>query len=91
MKPLIDECLHTSLVQVAINRGHEAQHIAWIGLSGASDWDLMPRVIAEDLTFVTNNAHDFRRLYGKEAIHAGLIIIVPQVTPARQRACWTAF
>ncbi len=41
----------------------------------------MPRIVAEDYTFVTNNARDFRKLYGNEEIHAGLVIIVPQVVP----------
>lgn len=43
----------------------------------------MPRIIEEDFTFVTNNARDFRKLYAKEDLHAGLVIIVPQVLPAR--------
>ncbi|MBB3979772.1 hypothetical protein GGQ64_005017 [Rhizobium azooxidifex] len=34
---------------------------------------------------MTKNARDFRKLYGSEEIHAGLIIIVPQVVPALQR------
>ena len=58
MKSLVDECLHTSLVAVAEARGHEARHVNWLGLSGETDWDLMPRIIAEDFTFVTNNARD---------------------------------
>lgn len=85
MKFLIDECLHTSLVAVANENGHDGYHVNWLGLSGEKDWDLMPRIVAEDYTFVTNNARDFRKLYGNEEIHAGLIIIVPQVVPALQR------
>ena len=81
MKFLIDECLHTSLVSTAADRGHEAYHVNWLGLSGESDWDLMPRIVADGLTFVTNNARDFRKLFAREPIHAGLVIIVPQVTP----------
>ena len=45
----------------------------------------MPRIIEEDFTFVTNNARDFRKLYAKEELHAGLVIIVPQVLPVLQR------
>lgn len=86
MKLLIDECLHTSLVAVAEARGHEAHHVHWLGLSGATDRDLMPRIIDGDYTFVTNDAVDFRRLYGRQQLHAGLVIIVPQVVPARPRA-----
>lgn len=85
MKFLIDECLHTSLVAVAQDNGHDGFHVNWLGLSGEADWDLMPRIVAEDYTFVTNNARDFRKLYAKEELHAGLIIIVPQVVPALQR------
>ncbi|TIU63282.1 MAG: hypothetical protein E5W15_28780, partial [Mesorhizobium sp.] len=56
VKFLVDECLHTSLVAVAESRGHEARHVNWLGLSGETDWDLMPRILTEDFTFVTNNA-----------------------------------
>lgn len=90
MKFLIDECLHTSLVDVAEARGHDAHHVNWLGLSGEPDWRLMPRIVAEDYTFVTNNAADFRRLYLGPDLHAGLVIIVPQVVPARQRELFSA-
>lgn len=90
MKFLIDECLHTSLVAVAQDRGHDCFHVNWLGLSGETDWDLMPRIIANDFTFVTNNARDFRKLYASEELHAGLIIIVPQVLPALQRELFIA-
>jgi type IV secretory pathway VirD2 relaxase len=33
---LIDECLHTSLVDVAQQHGHGAHHVNWLGLSGAT-------------------------------------------------------
>jgi predicted nuclease of predicted toxin-antitoxin system len=90
LKFLIDECLHTSLVAVAQDLGHECSHVNWLGLSGETDWDLMPRIVEGDFTFVTNNARDFRKLYAKEELHAGLVIIVPQVLPARQRELFSA-
>ncbi|MER8465873.1 DUF5615 family PIN-like protein [Mesorhizobium sp. M1396] len=90
MRFLIDECLHTSLVAVAQERGHEANHVNWLGLSGETDWDLMPLIVEEDFTFVTNNAKDFRKLYAKEQVHAGLIIVVPQVGPEKQRELFDA-
>ena len=90
MKFLIDECLHTTLVAVAQGRGHECSHVNWLGLSGETDWGLMPRIIDGNFTFVTNNARDFRKLYAKEELHAGLVIIVPQVLPARQRELFDA-
>jgi predicted nuclease of predicted toxin-antitoxin system len=90
VKFLIDECLHTTLVAVAQDHGHECFHVNWIGLSGEADWDLMPRTIEENFTFVTNNARDFRRPYTNEELHPGLVIIVPQVVPALQRELFEA-
>ncbi|ANP89334.1 DUF5615 family PIN-like protein [Rhizobium leguminosarum] len=90
MKLLIDECLHTSLVAVAQDHGYDCFHVNRLGLSGETDWDLMPRIVAEDFTFVTNNARDFRKLYAKEELHAGLVIIVSQVSPALQRELFSA-
>ena len=90
VKFLIDECLHTSLVKVATDRPYEAYHVAHLGLSGRKDHELMSRVRDEDFTLVTNNAIDFRRLFGKEQIHAGFVIIVPNVGPAIQRELFAA-
>ena len=83
---LIDECLHTSLVKVATDRLYEAYHVAHLGMSGLKDHELMLRIRDEDFTLVTNNAVDFRRLFRKEQIHPGLVIFVPSVVPAIQRA-----
>ena len=41
-------------------------------------------------TLVTNNARDFRRLYAREEIHAGLVILIPHVPPAVQRELFAA-
>jgi hypothetical protein len=43
-----------------------------------------------DYTFVTNNRSDFLTLHGNEPLHAGVIIIVPNVTPIRQRELFRA-
>jgi len=86
VKLLIDECLHTSLVKVATDRLYEAYHVAHLGMSGLKDHELMLRIRDEDFTLVTNNAIDFRRLFQKERIHPGLVIVVPNVPPAIQRA-----
>jgi predicted nuclease of predicted toxin-antitoxin system len=85
MRFLIDECLHTSLASVAHDAGHSCDHVNFLGLSGRKDWQLMARIQNEEYTFVTNNRTDFANLYAEEALHPGLIIIVPNVTPARQR------
>jgi predicted nuclease of predicted toxin-antitoxin system len=90
VKLLVDECLHTSLTKVATDKLYEAYHLTHLGMSGLRDHELMLRVRDEDLTFVTNNAVDFRRLFAKEPIHSGLVIIVPNVIPAIQRALFDA-
>jgi predicted nuclease of predicted toxin-antitoxin system len=87
---LIDECLHTSLVEVAEARGHEATHVNYRGLSGVQDWNLMAPIQEGGFTFVTNNAKDFRRLYAQEEIHGGLVILIPNVPPAEQRELFDA-
>ncbi|MGA2813095.1 MAG: DUF5615 family PIN-like protein [Candidatus Acidiferrum sp.] len=59
MKLLIDECLHTSLVQVAHAAGHLADHVNYLGPGSSKDWELMATIRAQDYTFVTNNRSDF--------------------------------
>ncbi len=90
MRFLIDECLHESLVGVAHGAGFEATHVNHLGLSGKSDWELANRTVKDEFTFVTNNRVDFVRLFGKVALHAGLIVLVPNVVPAVQRALFEA-
>jgi predicted nuclease of predicted toxin-antitoxin system len=87
---LIDECLHLSLVQVAEAHGHEATHVCYRGLGGTQDWNLMPIIIEESFTFVTNNAADFLRLFQLEEAHAGLIVLIPNVEPKLQRELFDA-
>lgn len=89
MRFLIDECLHTSLVAVAESLDHEAWHVCWRGLSGTQDHTLVPVAIDESLTFVTNNARDFRRLFALQEAHSGLVVILPFVEPLQQRELFT--
>ncbi len=90
MKFLIDECLHTSLVTLAHDAGHVCEHGNFLGLGGRKDWQLITRIRREYYTFVTNNRTDFTALYAKEELHAGLVIILPNVTPSRQRELFRA-
>ena len=90
MKFLIDECLHLSLVTVANDAGFEAHHVVHLGLQGKQDHELMGRVRDGAYVFVTNNALDFEKLYTKEEIHTGLIIILRNVSPNLQRALFKA-
>lgn len=90
MRFLIDECLHESLIGVAHSAGFETTHVNHLGLSGKPDWELAERIVKDEFTFVTNNRVDFVRLFGRIDLHAGLIIFVPNVTPASQRALFRA-
>jgi len=90
VKLLIDECLHTSLVEVAHAASRVADHVNYLGLGSSKDWQLMATIRAQDYTFVTNNRSDFLALHGREPLHAGVIIIVPSVVPSRQRELFSA-
>jgi predicted nuclease of predicted toxin-antitoxin system len=76
---LIDECLSIALVSIASGLGHEAQHVAHVGKAGWKDWNVARHASDGDFILVTNNAGDFRRIYAKRALHAGLVIIIPNV------------
>ncbi len=79
MRFLIDECLNVALVTVAGQSGHEARHVAHVGRAGWKDWNVTRYARDNDLILVTNNASDFRQLYADEPLHAGLIILLPNV------------
>jgi hypothetical protein len=64
--------------------GHAADHVAHRGLGGLKDWQLMQVIREREYTFVTNNRADFLALHGKEPLHAGVIVIVPNVIPSQQ-------
>jgi predicted nuclease of predicted toxin-antitoxin system len=90
VKLLIDECLHTSLVTLAHSAGHSADHVSHRGLGGLKDWQLIRVIREQEYTFVTNNRSDFLNLHGREPLHAGVIIIVPNVIPSQQRELFAA-
>jgi predicted nuclease of predicted toxin-antitoxin system len=73
----IDECLTLALVARAHSRGHYATHVAFMGLQGEQDWDLLPMLIEKNYVLVTNNGEEFKMRYAKLDIHPGLVIIVP--------------
>lgn len=83
---LIDECLSPDLVAIAHNHGYDATHVLYRGLSGAADHALMPVIRREGFVFVTSNRRDFLRLYARETLHPGLIIIVPGQALLEQQA-----
>ena len=75
MRFLIDECLSPSLCRLAHRRAFAADAVAWIGKAGWTDRELMRLVETQDLTLVTNNSRDFRRLYAALPIHAGWVCL----------------
>ena len=89
-KLLIDECLHTSLLELAHAAGHIADHVTYLGLGSSKDWELAKLIVERDYTFVTNNRADFLGLYRRTQLHAGLVIIVPNVKPVLQRQLFEA-
>ena len=50
----------------------------------------MGTIRKHDYTFVTNNRADFLDLHGQESLHAGVIILVPNVRPIQQRQLFSA-
>jgi len=85
MRFLIDECLSIDLVSIASQVGHEAQHVARVGKAGWKDWNVASHAAEGDFVLVTNNASDFRRLYAAQPLHAGLVIIIPNVNRMEQQ------
>ncbi len=90
MRFLIDECLTIDLVTVASRAGYEAQHIARVGKAGWKDWNVANYANQGDFVLVTNNASDFRRLYATQPLHAGLVIMIPNVNRAEQQRIFAA-
>lgn len=77
-------------MQVAHAAGYVADHVNYLSLGGLKDWQLLPVIREREFTFVTNNGADFLALFGKEPLHPGVIIIVPNVAPVLQRELFKA-
>lgn len=71
----IDECLSPTFVQRLAQAGHWAIHPRDYGRTGELDHEVLQRCLEQDLTIVTENAADFRKLIGKVELHPGLIIL----------------
>lgn len=85
MRFLIDECLTVELVTVADDAGYEAHHVAHVGKAGWKDWNVLRYACEHDSVLVTNSAADFRKLYADQSLHAGLVILIPNVTADLQK------
>jgi predicted nuclease of predicted toxin-antitoxin system len=91
VKLLIDECLHTSLIGLAQEAGHLSRpcHLS-AGSPDRTDWQLMATIRQQGLHVCHQQSFRFSVRFGRERLHAGLIIIVPNVTPARQKELFRA-
>ena len=85
MRFLVDECLSVELVTVATEAGYEAHHVVHVGKAGWKDWNVLHHACENDFTLVTNNAADFRKLYAGQSLHAGLVILIPNVAASLQK------
>jgi predicted nuclease of predicted toxin-antitoxin system len=90
MRFLIDECLSPDLVTIARQANHEAYHVVHVGKAGWKDWNVVRHAADGDFVLVTNNASDFRRLYAAETLHAGLVILIPNVGRMTQQLLFHA-
>ncbi len=75
LKLFIDECLSPHLVTRLNKAGYHAVHPRNYGRTGELDHEVLQRCLLEDLTIVTENAIDFRKLVGSTELHPGLIIL----------------
>jgi hypothetical protein len=60
------------------------------GRSGWKDWNVARYARDGDFVLVTNNASDFRQLYAREPLHAGLVIMIPTVGRVLQQRLFAA-
>lgn len=74
MKFLIDECLSPALAAVARERGYpESTHVTWLGMASRKDRTVAQRAVDDGFILVTHNTVDFRPLYARAELHAGLV------------------
>lgn len=84
LKLLIDECVTPLLVAVAQEFGYVAHFIHHRGWGTLRDDQLLPRLLTDDLTIVTNNRTDWLGLLGEEDLHPGVIVIIENVPRAAE-------
>jgi hypothetical protein len=82
---LFDECLTPTLRSVAHEFGHFGFPVTHLDREGESDESLAILAVDRDYVVVTNNRIDFKRIYKRFDLHAGLVVIIPSV--ARDEQC----
>lgn len=56
-------------------RGFVSLHVAWAKLRRASDAKVARYAISNNMILVTNDLHDFARMYRRKELHPGLIFL----------------
>jgi hypothetical protein len=85
---LVDECLSTTLPQVAHQLGFDCSHINHLGLVSTKDWDLVDTIVDGNWTLVTNNAIEWRGRYRSSTtllIHPGVVFVIPNMRRLEQQ------
>lgn len=93
---LFDEDVTVELVQVAVAAGHWAsRHVNDARLNGRDDSAVLDDAVAHELTLVTENGRDFRKLLwrgeaspGRHELHPGLVIIEAGNLLAAEEVAW---
>lgn len=75
MNVLIDENLTPTMVRRLAEKGVVAQHVAHIGMPGATDPDVWKYAYEHDQVVVTMNVEDFLHLAAGVELHPGLIVL----------------
>jgi predicted nuclease of predicted toxin-antitoxin system len=72
---LIDENLSPELAKMAKARGFASLHVTWAKLQRAKDAKIARYAIAHNMVLVTNDLHDFRRIYQRKQLHPGIVFL----------------
>jgi predicted nuclease of predicted toxin-antitoxin system len=75
IKFLIDENLSPELALMANARGFVSLHVAWSRLRRASDAKVARYAVSNNMILVTNDLHDFGRIYQRKDLHPGIVFL----------------
>jgi predicted nuclease of predicted toxin-antitoxin system len=88
MRFLIDEDLSRALVSLLNGRGHFAERVSDIGMSGEPDHAVWQHAFDMGAIFVTANADDFLDLAEGTEVHAGVIIFRAGDLTRAEQVAW---
>ena len=67
-----------------------ASHVTYLGMSGASDWQVTALAVERNLVCVTADREDYLVTYARQDVHPGLALIVPDLARAEQQRLFEA-